>query len=65
MKEVTEVTSCPITNESGIYHVGTESKSIYDLVHIDFPNVIPVNVPDGYPKDTSFSIDKLNKFLNK
>ena len=30
-------------NESGIYHVGTESKSIYDLVHIDFPNVIPVN----------------------
>ena len=52
-------------NELGIYHVGTESKSIYDLVHIDFPNVMPVNVPDGYPKDTSFSINKLNKFLNK
>lgn len=52
-------------NESGVYHVGTETKSIYDLVHTDFPNVIPTNVPNGYPKDTSFSIDKLNKFLNK
>lgn len=48
----------------GIYHVGTKSKSIYDLVKNDFPDVIPTYVPDGYPKDTSFSIDKLNKFLN-
>jgi dTDP-4-dehydrorhamnose reductase len=53
--------------KSGVYHVGTEKKSIYDLVKNDFPNVIPINVPDGYgyPKDTSFSIDKLNKFLNE
>lgn len=51
-------------NKSGIYNVGTEKKSIYDLVKNDFPNIIPANVPIGYPKDTSFSIDKLNKFLN-
>lgn len=51
-------------NAEGVYNVGTESKSVYDLVKNDFPNVIPTNVPDGYPKDTSFSIDKLNKFLN-
>jgi dTDP-4-dehydrorhamnose reductase len=51
--------------ESGVYNVGTEVKSIYDLVHKDFPEVKPANMPDGYPKNTSFSIDKLNKFLNK
>jgi dTDP-4-dehydrorhamnose reductase len=52
-------------NAEGIYHVGTKSKSIYDLVKKDLPNIIPINVPEGYPKDTSFSIDKLNKFLNE
>lgn len=48
----------------GVYNVGTETKSIYDLVHKDFPNVKPMNVPDGYPKNTSFSIKKLKKFLD-
>jgi len=52
-------------NANGVYNVGTEKKSIYDLVSKDFPNVVPTNVPDGYPKNTSFSIQKLKNFLNQ
>jgi dTDP-4-dehydrorhamnose reductase len=50
-------------NATGVFNVGTESKSIYELVMNDFPNVIPISTPDGYPKDTSMSIDKMNSFL--
>jgi dTDP-4-dehydrorhamnose reductase len=50
-------------NATGVFNVGTEKKSIYDLVKKDFPNIIAINTPDGFPKDTSMCIDKLNKFI--
>jgi dTDP-4-dehydrorhamnose reductase len=52
-------------NANGVFNVGTEKKSIYDLVKRDFPNVIPIYTPDEYPKNTSMNIDKMISFLNK
>ena len=50
-------------DESGVYNVGTERKSIYQLAMKTNPNVEISFVPEGYPKDTSFSVEKLNNFL--
>ena len=52
-------------NASGIYNIGTESKSIYDLVHRDNKHIKKAYTPDGFPTNTSMSIDKLNNLLNE
>lgn len=51
-------------NERGVYHVGTESKTVFQLARQSKSKVKPAFVPEGYPKDTSFSVEKLNKFLD-
>jgi dTDP-4-dehydrorhamnose reductase len=50
-------------NAFGIVNTGTERKSMYDLAK-EQPGVMPGLTPDGYPKDSSMSIEKQNKFLN-
>lgn len=55
-----------ITNGAqGLYNVGTESKTILELAQQSDPNITPIHLPPGYPKDTSMSLDKLNQFLNQ
>jgi hypothetical protein len=48
----------------GIFNVGTELKSIYDLAKKTNPNVLPTNRPSNVPADITINIDKLNNLLN-
>ena len=50
-------------NVSGIYNVGTEVKSIYELALKTNPNVLPANKPEQVPENTSLDIRKLESFL--
>jgi dTDP-4-dehydrorhamnose reductase len=49
-------------NSFGVYNVGTEEKSIYDLA-IKTRKVDPIKKPDYIPYDTTMSLDKLKKVL--
>jgi dTDP-4-dehydrorhamnose reductase len=53
-----------LSNESGVYNVGTESKSIFDLAKRTKPDVIPINRPNLAPQDISMNVRKLNLFYN-
>lgn len=48
----------------GIFNVGTESKTIFELAKQTNNTVIPTTLPPELPKDTSMDLSKLNKFLN-
>jgi dTDP-4-dehydrorhamnose reductase len=52
-------------NAKGIYNVGTESKTIYDLAIKTKPNVIPCDIPINslMPKNVTMDINKMKKFL--
>jgi len=48
---------------SGIFNVGTEAKSIYDLALKTNPGVLPANKPEHVPENTSLDVTKLTQFL--
>jgi dTDP-4-dehydrorhamnose reductase len=54
-------------NASGIYNVGTEKKSIYDLAKKSNPNIEPSNIvlSETMPTDVSMNISKMEKFLKE
>ncbi len=49
----------------GVYNVGTEIKSIYDLAKRSSPEIKPINKPAHVPDDISMNVEKLNKIKNK
>lgn len=49
-------------NSTGVFNVGTEVKTIYDLA-MKTRNVIPISKPDYAPDDVSMNIDKLKTEL--
>jgi RmlD substrate binding domain len=51
-------------NSNGIFNVGTELKTIYELALKTNPNVKKCHKPDCVPDDTSMNIEKLKKELN-
>jgi dTDP-4-dehydrorhamnose reductase len=48
----------------GVFNVGTETKSIYELAFKTNERVGLSNKPEQAPSNTTMSLDKLNKFLN-
>lgn len=48
---------------NGVYNVGTEAKTMYDLALQTKPDVLPAMKPHETPGNTTMNIDKLNKFL--
>ena len=50
-------------NENGVFNVGTELKSIYDLALKSNHNVNPTLKPSNAPNDISMNINKLNNKL--
>jgi dTDP-4-dehydrorhamnose reductase len=52
-----------LKNENGIFNVGTELKSIYDLALKSNHNVNPTLKPSNVPNDISMNINKLNNKL--
>lgn len=51
-----------LKDANGVFNVGTEVKSVYDMVKNYF-KVEPSCRPKGVPADTSMNIDKLKNFL--
>lgn len=49
----------------GVYNIGTEVKSIYDLAVKSKPNVESVESPPNFPKNTTMSIIKYNTDIKK
>lgn len=45
----------------GVYNVGTQRKSIFELARKSNPDVKPIGAPNNIPKDVSMN---LNKFIN-
>lgn len=53
-----------IKNKFGVFNVGTEIKSMVDLVKYSQQDYKIIKAPDNYPKKTVMNIDKLKKELN-
>ena len=51
------------SNSCGIFNVGTESKSIFDLALKTNSNVLPANKPEQVPSDTTLDVTKLSKII--
>lgn len=51
------------TQATGVYNVGTESKSIYELALKTNNNIITSNKPDYVPADVTMNINKLQNIL--
>lgn len=50
---------------NGVFNVGTENKSMYDLAKKTNPQVIPTNIlPELTPKNVSMNISKYQNFIN-
>jgi dTDP-4-dehydrorhamnose reductase len=52
------------SNSKGLYNVGTESKSMYELAINTNPNVIPFRKPVNIPNNTTMNIDKLIQVIS-
>ena len=53
-------------NSNGLYNVGTDSKSMFELAINTNPNVTPFEKPENVPNDTTMNIKKLKlNSLNK
>ena len=48
----------------GVFNVGTEPKTIYDLAVSKGFNVKSINSPSNVPMNTTMNLNKLKKFLN-
>jgi dTDP-4-dehydrorhamnose reductase len=51
-------------NAKGLFNVGTDLKSIYELSKQTKPDVIPILKPSKAPSNVTMCTDKLNNFLN-
>jgi dTDP-4-dehydrorhamnose reductase len=52
-----------MSNNFGIFNIGTEFKSMFDLAKQTNKNVKPAGKPEYVPKDTSMDISKLKKSI--
>lgn len=52
-----------VNNASGVFNVGTETKSIYDLALNTKSDVVPISRPNQVPENTTMDLTKLNSFL--
>ena len=50
---------------SGIYNVGTELKSVYNLACKSKKNIIPSLKPDDVPSNTSINLNKLKSWSSE
>ena len=51
-----------MNNASGVFNVGTEEKTIYDLA-MKTRNVLPISKPNHVPDNVTMNINKLRKEL--
>lgn len=51
------------SDATGLYNIGTETKSMHDLAKITKPEVLKSIAPDHFPKDITMNLSKMNKHL--
>ena len=51
-------------NAAGLYNIGTETKSMYDLAKQTNPDVTPTLAPSHVPKDVTMDLTKMRQFLD-
>lgn len=61
----TYITYLVFTEATGLYNVGTEVKTIYDLAKKTNPDVEQAFKPNNVPSNTTMNVDKLNKWAKK
>lgn len=49
---------------TGLYNIGTDDKSVYDLALETNPNVEPTEAPAHFPTDLRMDLTKMKEFLN-
>ena len=49
----------------GLYNIGTETKSVYDLAIQTKADVEPIEAPDHFPNNITMNLDKMNKKLEE
>jgi len=49
---------------TGLYNIGTEDKSVYELALKTNDNVEPCEAPDHFPKDLRMDLTKMKQFLD-
>ena len=49
---------------TGLYNIGTEDKSVYDLALQTNSDVQPCEAPDHFPKDLRMDLTKMKEFLD-
>jgi hypothetical protein len=49
---------------TGLYNIGTETKSMYDLAKQTNPNVTSIIAPSHVPKDVTMDLTKMKQFLD-
>lgn len=50
---------------TGLYNIGTETKSVYDLAVQTKTDVEPVEAPSHFPNNVTMNLDKMNKLLEE
>jgi len=53
------------SNASGLYNIGTPTKSMFDLAKKTKPEVLEAIAPDHFPKDVTMDLTKMEKHLQK
>lgn len=51
-------------NATGIYNIGTDPKSVYELAQQTNQNVKPTEAPEDFPKDLTMDLTKMKHFLD-
>jgi hypothetical protein len=53
------------SNATGLYNIGTQTKSMFDLAKITKPGVLESIAPDHFPKDITMNLSKMEKHLEQ
>lgn len=53
------------SDASGLYNIGTATKSVYDLAIQSRDDVEMAEAPAHFPRDITMNLDKMNNFLNQ
>ena len=53
------------SGETGVWNIGTQDKSVYDLAILSNDRTEPAMAPPHFPLNTTMDLSKINEFLEK
>jgi dTDP-4-dehydrorhamnose reductase len=54
-----------VSGATGLYNIGTDRKSMFDLARRTKPDVKPAEAPEHFPKDVTMDLTKMKKWLGQ